>query len=67
MSTCVGESGLINTAFESAEGAFVPAAFTALTVRVYVMPAVMPDTTIGLPLPLPVTGAPPPNGVQATV
>lgn len=67
MSTCVGESGLMNTAFEPAEVALVPAAFTALTVQVYVMPVVRPDTKIGLPLPLPVTGAPPPTGVHATV
>jgi hypothetical protein len=40
-----------STTFDDAEAAPVPAALVALTVKVYALPLVKPDTMMGLPVP----------------
>ena len=40
------------TAFDGAEGGLVPLMFVAVTVNVYAIPFVRPDTTIGLEVPV---------------
>jgi len=67
MLVAVIDTAAISTGFELAEGAPVPAALIALTVQVYVTPAVRPVTTIGLAAPLVITAAPPLTGAHVTL
>ena len=51
------------TLLEAAEAAPVPAAFVAVTVKVYVVPLISPVTVIGLAVPVPVK----PPGEEVTL
>jgi len=61
----VGATGTVAgvTAFDAAEAALVPTELVAVTLKVYEVPFVRPDTTIGLEVPVPVI----PPGVEVTV
>jgi hypothetical protein len=64
----VGASGTVGplvgvTLFDTALEAPVPAALVAVTVKVYAVPLVNPETVIGLAVPVPVT----PAGSEVTV
>jgi hypothetical protein len=61
----VGAPGTVAavTEFEAADAALVPAAFVAVTVKVYAVPFVRPITVIGEEVPAPVS----PPGDEVTV
>jgi hypothetical protein len=53
--------------FDAADGAPVPTALVAVTLQVYALPFVRPDTTIGLPDPVFEPKTPPSVDVHVTV
>ena len=63
--TIVGASGTVAGVklLEALEGGLVPTLFVAVTVNVYAVPLVRPDTSMGLPAPVLVT----PPGFEVTV
>ena len=67
--TAVGAPGTVaaTNAFEGAESGPVPTPLVALTVQVYVLPAVSVVTETGLAAPLPVRSVPPFDDVQVAV
>jgi hypothetical protein len=61
----VGAPGTVATVtgFDAADAGPVPTAFVAVTVKVYAVPLVRPETTMGEELPVPVN----PPGEEVTV